>query len=101
LVAEGIEEVDVDFLGRLGCDMGQGWLMGRPVPAEQAMLLTHGEPLAIERDAAWIRTRQGRRLPVDARLPVRGFALRPQRNAGGSVARLRHGAVSTAGLSQL
>lgn len=53
VVAEGIEEeVDIDFLGRLGCDMGQGWLLGRAVPAEQAMLLTHGHPLAIERDAA-------------------------------------------------
>jgi hypothetical protein len=96
VVAEGIEEeVDVDFLGRLGCDVGQGWLLGRPVPAKQAMLLTHGDPLSEE------RTRQGRRLPVDARLPVRGFALRPQRNAGGPGARLRHRAASTAGLSTL
>ncbi len=36
VVAEGIEEqLDVDFLTRLGCDMGQGWLLGRPMPAEQ------------------------------------------------------------------
>ena len=36
VVAEGIEEqLDVDFLTRLGCDMGQGWLLGRPLPAEQ------------------------------------------------------------------
>lgn len=36
VVAEGIEEqLDVDFLIRLGCDMGQGWLLGRPLPAQQ------------------------------------------------------------------
>ena len=40
VVAEGIEEqLDVDFLTRLGCDMGQGWLLGRPVPADQARTL--------------------------------------------------------------
>ncbi|UPY36069.1 EAL domain-containing protein [Sediminicoccus sp. KRV36] len=40
VVAEGIEEqLDVDFLTRLGCDMGQGWLLGRPMPAEQAQAL--------------------------------------------------------------
>jgi diguanylate cyclase (GGDEF)-like protein len=46
VVAEGIEEqLDVDFLTRLGCDMGQGWLLGRPLPAEQlAPLLPGREP---------------------------------------------------------
>lgn len=40
VVAEGIEEqLDVDFLSRLGCDMGQGWLLGRPMPDAQAALL--------------------------------------------------------------
>jgi diguanylate cyclase (GGDEF)-like protein len=36
VVAEGIEEqLDVEFLARLGCEMGQGWLLGRPMPAGQ------------------------------------------------------------------
>lgn len=40
VVAEGVEEAsDVEFLTRLGCDMGQGWLLGRPVPAEQVAAL--------------------------------------------------------------
>ena len=40
VVAEGIEEqLDVEFLVRLGCEMGQGWLLGRPLPAEQARAL--------------------------------------------------------------
>lgn len=35
-VAEGIEtQEQTDMLVRLGCDMGQGWHYGRPVPAEQ------------------------------------------------------------------
>jgi len=40
VVAEGVEEEqDVDFLNRLGCDMGQGWLLGRPMSAEPTALL--------------------------------------------------------------
>jgi EAL domain-containing protein (putative c-di-GMP-specific phosphodiesterase class I) len=44
VVAEGVEEqLDVDFLSRLGCDMGQGWLLGRPMPAGQARALIASE----------------------------------------------------------
>lgn len=33
-VAEGVETADqLDHLGRLGCDFGQGYFLGRPVPA--------------------------------------------------------------------
>ena len=55
VVAEGIEEqVDVDFLTRLGCDMGQGWLLGRPMPADQARLLMRppAPVTVVSRDAA-------------------------------------------------
>ncbi|CAM4040293.1 putative signaling protein [Pseudomonas reidholzensis] len=39
IVAEGVEtDRQQDFLTRLGCDSLQGYLMGRPVPAEQFML---------------------------------------------------------------
>ncbi|MFK5734102.1 EAL domain-containing protein [Pseudomonas urmiensis] len=38
IVAEGVEtDRQQDFLTRLGCDSLQGYLMGRPVPAEQFM----------------------------------------------------------------
>lgn len=54
VVAEGVEEEqEVDFLKRLGCEMGQGWLLGRPMPAEPARLLL-GRPVNTARrlDAA-------------------------------------------------
>ena len=36
MIAEGIEtQEQADLLLRLGCDMGQGWHYGRPVPAER------------------------------------------------------------------
>jgi diguanylate cyclase (GGDEF)-like protein len=47
VVAEGIEEqLDVDFLTRLGCDMGQGWLLGRPMPANLLAALLPERPAA-------------------------------------------------------
>ncbi len=44
VVAEGVETVGQrDFLGALGCDVMQGYLYGRPVPAiEMAALLARG-----------------------------------------------------------
>jgi len=44
VVAEGVETVGQrDFLGTLGCDVMQGYLYGRPVPAfEMAQLLAKG-----------------------------------------------------------
>lgn len=54
VVAEGIEEqLDVEFLVRLGCEMGQGWLLGRPLPGDQARALIHASERADGRlDAA-------------------------------------------------
>lgn len=54
VVAEGIEEqLDVDFLSRLGCEMGQGWLLGRPMLAAQVAALVRAEvKTPVRRDAA-------------------------------------------------
>ncbi len=42
-VAEGVETVDVaELLRGLGCDIGQGWLFGRPVPAHRIDALVAG-----------------------------------------------------------
>ncbi len=44
-IAEGIEtEAQAALLQRLGCDLGQGWLLGRPVPAEKLPALIAAEP---------------------------------------------------------
>jgi len=44
-VAEGVETLEQqEFLTRLGCDSLQGFLLGRPVPANQFILATtHGD----------------------------------------------------------
>ena len=46
VVAEGVEtESQAETLSRLGCEYAQGWLFGRPVPAEEvpAVLRARGE----------------------------------------------------------
>ena len=43
-VAEGIETVqEADTLAGWGCDLGQGYLFGRPVPFEEAMQIMKGD----------------------------------------------------------
>ncbi len=42
LTAEGIEdEVQMGWLKELGCEVGQGYLLGRPVPADAAARIAH------------------------------------------------------------
>lgn len=45
VVAEGVEEeADRERLLLLGCEIGQGWLFGRPMPAEQVLALLAPPP---------------------------------------------------------
>jgi PAS domain S-box-containing protein len=77
-VAEGIEtQAIADMLLWLGCDVGQGWLYGRPVPPEQLAesLAEHIAPIPTHASAEY-------RSPVaDASLPLRLEALPAQRLA--------------------
>jgi len=49
VVAEGVEtEAQAAWLRAQGCPQGQGWLFGRPVPADQARRLIMAEMAARE-----------------------------------------------------
>lgn len=68
-VAEGVEtEAQARILTDLGCDHGQGYLYGRPVPGEQfaLSLLAHGD-----------RTAEGSTAPVATADPAGATARRP------------------------
>jgi len=75
-VAEGVESQTIaDMLLWLGCDIGQGWLYGRPVPPEQL-----SESLA-ERLNQPPPASEARSGSADASLPLRLEALPTQRLA--------------------
>jgi EAL domain-containing protein (putative c-di-GMP-specific phosphodiesterase class I) len=48
VTAEGIESgQDADHLRAIGCDMGQGWLYGRPIPAAEIREMLAGKDLLV------------------------------------------------------
>jgi diguanylate cyclase (GGDEF)-like protein/PAS domain S-box-containing protein len=67
-VAQGIEtEAQWKRLEELGCELGQGYLLGRPVGSEEAEALLRDEPAASQAEPARIRrTRSWRRSRPDA-----------------------------------
>ena len=76
-VAEGVENQTIaDMLLWLGCDIGQGWLYGRPVPPEQLP-----EALAERLDPPPTTPSAGRSGTPDPSLPLRLEALPTQRLA--------------------
>ena len=57
VVAEGVEtQCQADFLREAGCDQGQGYLLGRPVPPEQLARLLAGQPAARGAEGPPLRT---------------------------------------------
>jgi PAS domain S-box-containing protein len=78
-VAEGVENQAIaDMLLWLGCDIGQGWLYGRPVPPEQLaeFLVAQKRPTPSPPSSP-----EHRASTPDANLPVRLEALPTQRFA--------------------
>jgi EAL domain-containing protein (putative c-di-GMP-specific phosphodiesterase class I) len=59
VIAEGIEQqVQLDYLRRLGCDLGQGFHFARPLPA--AGILAHlrgARPLGVSSTQVAVSTR--------------------------------------------
>jgi diguanylate cyclase (GGDEF)-like protein/PAS domain S-box-containing protein len=57
-VAEGIEtQEQAEMMLWLGCELGQGYFYGRPMPAEEltATISSHREPISIDTRSAWRR----------------------------------------------
>jgi PAS domain S-box-containing protein len=76
-VAEGVENQTIaDMLLWLGCDIGQGWLYGRPVPPEQL-----AEVLAEKINSPSLPADPERSATADGDLPLRLEALPTQRLA--------------------
>jgi PAS domain S-box-containing protein len=76
-VAEGVESQTIaDMLLWLGCDIGQGWLYGRPVPPEQL-----SEVLTERINSPFLPAASERSPAADGDLPLRLEALPTQRLA--------------------
>ena len=60
VVAEGIEtEAVLDHLAALGCDTGQGYVISRPLPADQLTLLLLNDRELVSSGGGFVVTRTG------------------------------------------
>ena len=70
VVAEGVEDQgQVDMLGALGCDYGQGYFIGKPMTAKQVTDALNGLPYASSSGRTaitWLWERAARDAPPDA-----------------------------------
>jgi PAS domain S-box-containing protein len=65
-IAEGIEKREqAEMLLWLGCELGQGWLFGKPLPAEElpAMIATARERISISHSTGFSKDLSGNALP--------------------------------------
>ena len=70
LVAEGIEtQEQVDRLGALACDYGQGFFIGEPMTAKQVADALSGMPYAASKDRTAIKALWERAATAPAELP--------------------------------
>jgi EAL domain-containing protein (putative c-di-GMP-specific phosphodiesterase class I) len=63
VIAEGIETTEqLEYLKQLGCDLGQGFLCSRPVPAADLLMLLQKGIVTIQRKKKWNTDAKSRRL---------------------------------------
>jgi EAL domain-containing protein (putative c-di-GMP-specific phosphodiesterase class I) len=69
VVAEGVENVEVwNLLRRLGCDLAQGFLISKPLPAQEVMaFVSHANHLLQDSDSTQLQMQALKQLGIAAR----------------------------------
>jgi EAL domain-containing protein (putative c-di-GMP-specific phosphodiesterase class I) len=69
VVAEGVENIEVwNLLRRLGCDYAQGFLISKPLPAEEVMaFVSHANQLLQDSDSTMLQMQALEQLAAIAR----------------------------------